>query len=414
MASRGARWLCVEALSRWEAGGSFAEEILHALQSEHRPEAQERALFTELFYGVLRNLARLDHCIAALRDSPVDPRTRQTLRTGLYQIFHLRIPDHAAVHATVEIAGRARGLANAVLRRAIRERERLLASIETAPLPLRTSHPAFLVERWSERFGPETAEHLCAWNNQPAPLTVRANRLKVTPGELARSTPEAQPHPFHPATLTVPHLPLPWILGGLCYVQDPSTLMACDLLAPIPGETVLDACAAPGGKTSYLAELMQNEGQIVACDAIARRLDTLSSNLARLGLRNARSVAHDWLGTTPAPFEPGSFDRILLDVPCSNTGVMRRRVDVRWRLRPDDFKRMQKRQVRIATAAARHLRPGGVLVYSTCSMEAEENEESARLIAAATPGLRLEETRACTPVADGVDGAFAARFVRQD
>jgi len=386
---------------------------VHGLQAEYRPDPADRAFLMELFYGVLRNLSRLDHWIGGFRKGPLDPRTRQCLRIGLQQIFHLRVPDHAAVNETVAVAGRARGLVNAVLRAATRERDRLLAEMQVAPLALRTSHPEFLVSRWVDRIGEGPAATLCAWNNEPAPVYVRANGLRVTPGELAASLPDAEPVAFHPAALRVRHLPPSWIVGGLCYVQDPSTLLACELLDPEPGETVLDACAAPGGKTSYLAERMRNRGRIHACDVSPPRLDTLAANLDRLGVQNTRTTAHDWLGQTPPPFEPASFDRILLDAPCSNTGVMRRRVDVRWRLSPGDFKRMHGLQVRMAHSVAALLRPGGVLVYSTCSLEMEENEASAKRIARENPELQLETTRSCSPLADGVDGAFAARFVRK-
>jgi 16S rRNA (cytosine967-C5)-methyltransferase len=413
MPSRSGRWLSVEALDRWERGRGFAEEIVHTLQAEYRPDPAERAFLMELFYGVLRNMSRLDHWIATLRKGTLDADARNCLRIGLHQVFNLRVPDHAAVNETVAVAGRARGLVNAVLRRAIREREPMLAAIEQAPLALRTSHPAFLVDRWVGRMGEKPAADLCAWNNAPAPVYVRANGLRVTRGELAASYAEAEPAAFHESALRVRHLPPSWIIGGLCYVQDPSTLLACDLLAPVQGETVLDACAAPGGKTSYLAEQMQNRGRIHACDVSPARLETLAANLERLGVRNTRTTAHDWLGDTPPPFERASFDRILLDAPCSNTGVMRRRVDVRWRLTPADFKKMHGRQTRMAAAVAPLLKPGGVLVYSTCSLEMEENEATAKRIARENPDLQLETTRSCSPLADAVDGAFAARFVRK-
>jgi 16S rRNA (cytosine967-C5)-methyltransferase len=198
-------------------------------------------------------------------------------------------------------------------------------------------------------------------------------------------------------------------------VQDPSTLMACDLLDPQPGETVLDACASPGGKTTYLAERMQNQGRIVACDLYDTRVERLRENLTRLGATVASAVQHDaMLPPEPgSPVEPESFDRALIDAPCSNTGVLRRRVDVRWRLSEEDFLRMPAQQLALVRRVTAALKPGGTLVYSTCSLEPEENDDLVRQALAEIPELRLVETRRKLPFADGVDGAFAAKFIRE-
>jgi 16S rRNA (cytosine967-C5)-methyltransferase len=201
-------------------------------------------------------------------------------------------------------------------------------------------------------------------------------------------------------------------MRGLCYVQDPSTLLACDLLGPRPGECVLDACAAPGGKTSYLAELMQNEGRIVACDLYASRVQRLRENLQRLGVTIAETIEHDAMQAGP-PLAPESFDRILVDAPCSNTGVIRRRIDVRWRLTEEDFIRMPVQQLALLRRMATLLKPGGALVYSSCSLEPEENDEVVEQVTMTIPGLRFVESRRTLPFVDKVDGAFAAKFVRE-
>jgi 16S rRNA (cytosine967-C5)-methyltransferase len=221
-----------------------------------------------------------------------------------------------------------------------------------------------------------------------------------------------QPVESHPLMLKMDRLPIPWIVSGLCYVQDPSTLMACEMLAPAPGERVLDACAAPGGKTSYLAQMMQNEGTIVACDVSADRITRLRENLDRLAVSNVEVTRADWLNAPPQPKEMGTFDRILLDAPCSNTGVIRRRVDVRWRLKPDDFTRMPDVQLALIKNVAALLKPGGTLVYSTCSIEPEENDEVARRAARDIAGLNFQTARRTLPFRDKVDGAFAAVFTR--
>jgi 16S rRNA (cytosine967-C5)-methyltransferase len=407
-----ARQLTVRALLEWEKGRTFSDEILHTTFARQQLGPMDRAFIMETFFGTLRNLSRLDFLIRQLREGTLDEETRAVLRLGLYQIFEMRTPPHAAVNETVELATRARGLVNAILRRALREQAALEAAVAAAPLAVRTSHPEFILERWRSAFGTEATDRLCAWDNEPADVYVRANTLRVTVEELLRGTPEAVPAAAHPLMLKVKTLPFSWLGHGLCYVQDPSTLMACDLLAPRSGERVLDACAAPGGKTSYLAQLMQNEGRIVACDLYESRVVRLRENLHRHGVRNVQTLVHDCM-QAGEPLAPASFDRILVDAPCSNTGVLRRRVDVRWRLTDEDFIRMPAQQLALVRRTAELLRPGGTLVYSTCSLEAEENEQVVERALAALPGLRFVESRRTLPFVDGIDGAFAAKFTRE-
>ena len=401
----------MQALQRWETSTTFADEVLHEALGASQFNVFDRAFLTETFYGILRHRSALDFLIQQLRDTDLDLQTRQVLRLGFYQIFWMRIPHHAAVNETVNLSGRAKGLVNALLRRAIREKDSLTERLAAAPPSIRYSHPEFLIQRWERQFTPEGAARLCEWNNTPAEIYVRANGLKVTPGELLLAAHGAEQSAAHPLSIKVRQIPYQWLVQGLCYVQDPSTLMAVELLAPQPGETVLDACAAPGGKTSYIAELMHNEGRIVACDSSRPRLERLQENLTRLNVRHAEMRRVDWLAR-PIPFEPESFDRILVDAPCSNTGVIRRRVDVRWRLTPADFQQMPGRQRRILDAVFPLLKPGGTLVYSTCSLEPEEDEQVAEAAAREIPGIVLTEMRRCEPHRDAIDGAFAAKFVK--
>ncbi|XHR29199.1 MAG: 16S rRNA (cytosine(967)-C(5))-methyltransferase RsmB [Chthoniobacteraceae bacterium] len=412
MSFSNSRTACVQALHRWESGATFADEVLHSTLAEARFNVFDRAFLTETFYGILRRRSALDFLIRQLRDTDLDSETRQVLRLGFYQIFWMRIPHHAAVNETVNLAGRARGLVNALLRRAIREKELLDEKLAEAPASVRFSHPKFLIERWESQFTPEETARLCEWNNTPAEIYVRANRLKVTTGELLAASPSvAEASGLHPLSIRVKQVPFQWLMEGLCYVQDPSTLMAVELLDPKPGDTILDACAAPGGKASYMAELMGNSGRVVACDSSRPRLERLRENMLRMNVSCVETRRVDWLAR-PLPFDPESFDRILVDAPCSNTGVIRRRVDVRWRLTPGDFEEMPRRQRAILDAVFPLLKPGGTLVYSTCSMEPEEDNAVAEAFARETPGVRLEETGRRTPHRDAMDGAFAARLVK--
>src|SRR5256714_5376188 len=237
------------------------------------------------------------------------------------------------------------------------------------------------------------------------------NGLNIDRGRFLKRYPSARALPYIANFVELPS-PRSALEAGDCYVQDPSTAIGCELLQPQPGEKILDACAAPGGKTSYIAELMQNRGVIVACDRDPDRVQLLHENLSRLSVRIAKIVRQDWSESTVAKEiqSDAPFDRILVDAPCSNTGVMRRRVDVRWRLRPKDFLRMPKQQFEIARAAIRLLKPGGVFVYSTCSLEPEENEELIGRLLNEFPGLRAARVESCLPFRDHFDGAFAARL----
>lgn len=407
MAGKNPRLCCLKALQRWESGREFADEVLHQTLQHSGLNNVNRSFVTETFYGVIRNRSLLDFVIQRFRATGLDMPTRQVLRLGVYQLYKMRIPDHAAVYETVNIAGPARTLVNAVLRKAIAEKDQVLAELEKAPAFIKHSHPEFLWRKWETQRGREEAERLCEWNNQPAKIYFRANRLRVTPGELLGSFPGARLVPGHEDCLEIDRLPLSWIASGVAYVQDPSTLTACDLLAPKPGENVLDACAAPGGKAGYLAQLMSNQGSLAVCDYDKLRLARLEQNLCRLGVINATAFLIDWLHP-PAPFTPASFDAILVDVPCTNTGVIRRRSDVRWRLTPHDFQRMQRLQTRIIEAVLPYLKSGGRIVYSTCSIDPEENEQVVDFATKHFPELELVSITSVLPTRDELDGAFAA------
>jgi 16S rRNA (cytosine967-C5)-methyltransferase len=393
----------------------FADSIMSELLAEAKLRAADRAFALELFYGVLRNLTLLDSWIGQLRTTRISVDLRAILRLGLYQILILETSPHAAVYETVALASKKhRPLINGVLRSALRRKDELCEQAKAQPLHVRTSHPEFLVRRWQNNFGSQSAETLCCWNNRPPPIYGRINQLRIGRDAFLQKHRESRALPNDPNFVEFDSLPAEALDRGDCYIQDPSTALASRLVDPQPGERILDACAAPGGKTGHLAELMRNQGVIAACDREIDRLRLLEKNLVRLGVENARVIQHDW-ASMRTPFEIVSlapFDRILIDTPCSNTGVMRRRVDVRWRLRPDDFVRMQRRQIAIVRAIVSLLRPGGVFVYSTCSLEHEENEGVVRDVLANASTLRLEKQKHLFPFRDNFDGAFGAKFIQ--
>ncbi len=410
---KSARSLALAALRHWREGRDFADKIVAELFGRSTLGSADRAFALELFYGALRNLSLLDFWIAQLRPASVDLNSRDLLRLGLYQVLLLEAAAHAAVYETVELAPpRARGLVNALLRRALRERESLTSAAAQQPLAVRYSEPEFLVAKWTRQFGAETVAELCRWNNQAAIVHARINSLNISAADFARKYPESVSLGPRAGFVALPH-PAAALANGDCYIQDPSTTLAAELLAPTPNETVLDACAAPGGKSAQLAGLMKNSGTLISADRDEARLDRLRENLNRLGVANVAIVRCNWLdpdSIRAAAFQAQTFHKILVDAPCSNTGVMRRRVDVRWRLRPDDFSRMQSQQLTILRNVATLLKPGGSLVYSTCSLEPEENETVVARFLEEQLAFRLTSSEQSVPWRDGCDGAFAARL----
>lgn len=358
-----------------EAEGAFVDETLEA----HRGAAlsrRDRALLTALVYGVTRWRRELDWLIDRCSRS-VHPEIRQHLRIALFQIRHLdKIPRHAAVHEAVElsktVSRKSAGFANAVLRKAA-----------DLPLPdtvgVRTSHPDWLIERWRRRFTPAQLADILDADNAVLPVTLRPNPLRA-PGPLEiEGDPAGDPR----------------FAQGLFTVQDATSMKVAPLLDPKPHERVLDLCSAPGGKTTHLAERMEGKGQVVAVD-LPDRIPLVQEAARRLGLENITCVPHDG---AQVDF-PEPFDAILVDAPCSNTGVLARRPDVRWRLREGDIAGAVRLQRRLLENAVRLLRAGGRLVYSTCSLEPEENSLD-------TPGLRLDREEWTLPT-DRHSGGYQA------
>ncbi len=451
------REIAARVLQHREKAADYVEDLLEAPLSAL--SGADRGLCQELVYGVVRWQRTLDWLIARRTGGRTQKTTLQVLlRLGLYQMLWLdRIPGHAAVNETVELArqlgcGPQSGFVNALLRGYARERDQArkeLDDLKTTQPPLGHSHPDWLCERWQQRWGADKLRQLLEWNNTPPNIFARINTLRTDAGrlvELWRSEGvnynlfrrnwleenvvfELKSHPSLAS--------LPSFQQGLFYVQDPGTLLAVRELDPRPGETILDFCAAPGGKTTYIAQLMQNRGRLVARDTNPFRLQRLRENCERLGVSGVEtSVAggdevdawrrflsrYDQQGAIPnragsesrAPVQAEErFDRVLVDAPCSNTGVMRRRVDLRWRIRPEEIDRLRQVQHELLEDASVQTKPGGVLVYSTCSLEPEENGHVVKEYLANHPDFKLETERELFPFTDGVDGAYVARFIKR-
>ncbi len=413
-------------LQRRAQGAGFVEDLLDEALPLLGPA--DRRLCQELVCGTVRWQATLDWLIARKTAGHTQKAPLQMLlRLGLYQMFWLdRVPDHAAVNESVELAralgfGSQAGFLNAVLRGYAREREpttRELAELKTSDPSRGYSHPAWLCERWQARWGMDTLRRLLEWNNQPPRTFARANLLRIDPGRLIEQwRGENVDYDFFQRDWTGENLvfelrsapplaTLPSFQQGGFYVQDPSTLLAVHLLDPQPDDRILDLCAAPGGKTTYLAQRVNNRALIVAGDTSAPRLERLRENCARLGVTCVEPVTLDALPGAAVGQLP--YDRVLVDAPCSNTGVMRRRVEVRWRVTLAEIARLQTEQAELLETAARHVKPGGRLVYSTCSLEPEENGEVVGRFLAAHPEFGREHERELRPFRDGVDGAYVA------
>ena len=333
------------------------------------------------------------------------------------------------MNETVELARREgfstqAGFVNAVLRNCLRERatlERALADLKQSDPALGHSHPKWLCDRWTQRLGPDDTARLLEWNNTAPSTFARVNLLRANPEQLreqwARERVEAklvvvdwaQDALVFELKSFPPLATLPSFMNGQFYIQDPSTLLAVTELDPQAGETILDLCAAPGGKTVFMAERMKNQGRIVAHDTSPERLKLVEENCARLGVTCVEAVLPSTLNSQPSTL----FDRILIDAPCSNTGVMRRRVDLRWLIRDKEITRLRTTQLQLLHEAVPRLKPGGVLAYSTCSLEPEENSKLIREFLSANPTMHLERERVLTPWQDGVDGAYVARLVKR-
>lgn len=397
------RELALQMLARIEASDAYTGILLDAELRISSLDARDKALVTELVYGVTRWRKTLDWYVAQVCKKPLrkaHPWLRHILRLGCYQLLFLdKIPASAAINESVNLAGTygkkigmpaqtAKGFVNATLRNLERRRATLrLPETLTDPverLATAYSYPEWIVTRWIARFGQAGAERACQINNRPSPLIIRVNTVKTTRAELARSL-ESRVKSVIPLPGELPglvlsgHPPvaeLPEYQQGHFTVQNAASLVISLLLDPQPGETVLDACAGSGTKTSHLGELMQNQGKILAVDRHAGKLQKLRENCHRLGIRIVETHCDDVSQLSWHYFQAKqTVDRILVDAPCSGLGVLRKHPEAKWTTEDRLMLELQQVQVRLLSDVARVLHPGGVLVYSTCTTEPEENEQ---------------------------------------
>jgi 16S rRNA (cytosine967-C5)-methyltransferase len=434
------RETALEILRKME-DGVFADSLLEEARKSF--DERDSAFLLELVYGVLRNRLRLDWALDRFSAQPVvktDASTRNILRLGAYQLLFLdRVPPSAAVNTSVELAkayGRKQGYVNGLLRNLDRKRDTIAypgAENPVRRLSVLYSHPDWMVRRWTLRFGTETAEALLRENNAPAPLVLRTNTLRTTREELKtgleRTGARIIETVYSSAGIKLVSSPgirtLPGYGEGRFMVQDEAAQLISLMLAPEPGERVLDACAAPGGKATHLAELMRDKGEIIALELSPARIARIGENSRRLGI----SIIVPKLGDAASYAEEG-FDRVLIDAPCSGLGVLRRHPDGRWNKGEGAIGERAAMQRRILDNCSRLLRPGGALVYATCTTEPEENEEVVdAFLAGPGSGFFIDDPRPYLPqrasaLVDGrgflhtypqapeMDGFFGVRMVK--
>src|SRR3990170_2260302 len=437
--AKGARTAAFNVLNRVEGGDAYAD-ILVMKETENLP-ANDAALATEIAYGVLRWKIRLDHTIdlfATIKAKKLEHRVLNALRIGTYQLLFLdRVPPSAAINESVKLlkkdGPRKSGFVNAILRKI--DSEKSVIALPDSGSPVRSisiawSHPEWIVKRWVERYGEEEGAALCRANQEVPPKVVRVNTLETTREklieELSARGSEAYAGKYSPFAVEVKGgAPLD-AFAPAYYIQDEASQLVSLLVSPSPGSSVLDACSAPGGKTTHMAQLMENKGSIFALDKHASRLEAVERSAARLGVKIIKTLESD--AARPLTFAAeGSFDYILCDAPCSGLGVVRRSPDIKYRRSVEDIRRLALTQGALMDNLARYLKKGGTLVYSTCTFEPEETIDAVKGFLERNTGYALEDASSvlpgsCAGLVDekgffrsfphrhGMDGFFGARL----
>lgn len=439
--AKGARTAAFNVLNRVEGGDAYADILI--MKETEGLAANDAALATEIAYGVLRWKIRLDYTIdlfASIKAKKLEHRVLNALRIGAYQLLFLdRVPSPAAINESVKLlrkdGPRKSGFVNAVLRKIDSGRSGIALPDSGGPvrrISIAWSHPEWIVKRWVERYGEEEAGALCRANQEVAPKVVRVNTLETTREklieELSASGREAHAGKYSPFAVEAKGgAPLD-AFDPRYYIQDEASQLVSLLVSPSPGSSVLDACSAPGGKTTHMAQLMENKGSILAFDKYASRLETVKRSAARLGVGIIKTLEAD--ASTPLVFaKENSFDFILCDAPCSGLGVVRRSPDIKYRRSVEDIRGLALVQGALLDNLARYLKKGGALVYSTCTFEPEETDEAIEGFLRRNAGYALEDAssvlpESCAGLVDekgffrsfphrhAVDGFFGARIRR--
>lgn len=374
-------------------------------------DPKDRRLMNAIVYGVLRWRNRLDRVIAESSRTPlkkIDPKVRDILRIAIFQLIYLdRVPDSAAIHTAVELSkafgkGNVAGFVNGVLRNAQENWRKVYDPPKNIPVveQIAWQHalPIWMAERWVNRFGPKRAMDLATSLNRIPPITMRVNTLRTSTDRLLEEMKDRvgqiEANPWLPDALDFSHPDgaidrLPGFRDGMFQIQDAAAQLVGHLLAPRPGERVLDACAGYGGKTGHIAQLMENKGELIAADVSGNKLFRLQHEMQRLGITMVKTEVGD-LSDPEKVTRLGRFDRILVDAPCSGMGVIRRNPDIKWVRDRDGFGKFSDRQFRLIDALCRQLRPGGLLVFAVCSTEPEETTEVVEAFTAAHPEMKVE------------------------
>ena len=435
-----ARAVAYRVVRRVTADAAWADRAFRAEAERAALDPRERAFAQQLAYGTVQRMRTLDHALAAASSRPlerVDPALLDALRTGAQQVLYLDgVPDHAGVEQTVELVKaeqpRAGGFANAVMRRVAREGRAAIDAIDDSTpqgAALKHSHPDWVARLWWEQLGPDAARELMERDNQPPESALRANELVTTRDDLQGQI-DVPSHaaPGVPEGLV---LDAPWdahgsplFAAGALIPQSRGSMTVARVLDPQPDEDVLDMAAAPGAKTTHVAALMRGRGRVTAMELNPQRADALRDNVARMRAPNVDVITGDGRDAPAGP-----YDRVLLDPPCSDLGTLQARPDVRWRKSPEQVRELVALQRELLDAGLERLKPGGVLVYSSCTISPAENEEQVELLLADRPDVErddLSEDRPevahpsfrdylqLLPHRDGADGFFIARLRRRD
>lgn len=387
------RTIALQILNRIDSSDAYADILIDEAFNKLPFKDIDKGLLTEIVYGVLRWRGRIDWTISlfsSVKPPKMERDILNILRIGVYQLLFLdRVPVFAAVNESVNMAKvigqRQGGFVNAVLRGIERGKDGITyPDLDIGPvrhISIKYSHPEWLVRRFIKEVGVDGAIRLCLANNEPPPLTIRVNRTAISREDLYSKLSSAGYDvayaSFSPSALNLKSAgnitAVPGFMEGLFTVQDEASQLTSFILDPQPGENALDACAAPGGKASHIAELMDDTGEVIALDIRSKGIKKIEENVNRLGLVSVKARVLD--ATKPLYFKEREFDRILLDAPCSGTGILRRHPEGKWQKREKDVAELTARQRALIENLSRHLKPGGVMVYSVCSVLREEGED---------------------------------------